>query len=62
MALSRGEHLDYHQVTDEPQYIDYEDMARVTRLVYDAAMRIANLDHRPAIDVPKGDPHAQCRQ
>jgi len=62
VALSRGEHLDYHQVTDEPQYIDYEDMARVTRLVYDAALRIANLDHRPAIDVPKGDPHAQCRQ
>ena len=62
VAFSRGEHLDYHQVTDEPQYIDYEDMARVTRLVYDAAMRVANLDHRPAVDVPKGDPHAQCRQ
>ncbi|HUQ81399.1 MAG TPA: M28 family peptidase, partial [Gemmatimonadaceae bacterium] len=62
VALSRGEHLDYHQVTDEAQYIDYDDMARVTRLVYDAAMRIANLDHRPAIDAPKGDPHAQCRQ
>jgi CO dehydrogenase/acetyl-CoA synthase alpha subunit len=49
-------------VTDEPQYIDYPDMARVSRFVYDAAMRVANLDHRPAIDIPKGDPHAPCRQ
>jgi len=62
VAFSRGEHLDYHQVTDEPQYIDYDDMARVTRLVYDAALRIANLDHRPVVDIPKGDPHAPCRQ
>jgi hypothetical protein len=62
VAFSRGEHLDYHQVTDEAQYIDYDDMARVTRFVYDAALRIANLDHRPAVDIPKGDPHAPCRQ
>jgi hypothetical protein len=62
VAFSRGEHLDYHQVTDEAQYIDYDDMARVTRLVYDAALRIANLDHRPAVDIVKGDPHAPCRQ
>jgi hypothetical protein len=62
VAFSRGEHLDYHQVTDEAQYIDYDDMARVTRLVYDAALRIANLDHRPKVDIPKGDPHAPCRQ
>ncbi len=27
--LSRGEHLDYHQITDEPQYIDYDALARV---------------------------------
>ncbi len=62
VAFSRGEHLDYHQVTDEPQYIDYDDMARVTRLVYDAALRIANLGARPKVDIPKGDPHAPCRQ
>ena len=62
VAFSRGEHLDYHQVTDEPQYIDYDDMARVSRLVYDAALRIANLARRPVVDIPKGDPHAPCRQ
>lgn len=62
VALSRGEHLDYHQVTDEAQYIDYDDLARVARLVHDAALRIANLDHRPALDHPRGDPHAACVQ
>ena len=63
VALSRGEHLDYHQVTDEAQYIDYPDLTRVTRMVYSAAMVIANMAHRPRLDVPKpADPHGQCRQ
>ncbi len=63
VALSRGEHLDYHQVTDEAQYISYPDLARVTHLVFDAAMSIANADHRPALDGPKpANPHTPCRQ
>ena len=63
LALSRGEHLDYHQVTDEPQYIDYPDMARVTRMVYAAALALANMPTRPRLDVPKpADPHGSCRQ
>lgn len=63
VALSRGEHLDYHQVTDEAQYIDYPDLARVSRLVYDAAMAVANAPNRPALDAPKpADPHGPCRQ
>jgi Zn-dependent M28 family amino/carboxypeptidase len=63
VALSRGEHLDYHQVTDEAQYIDYVDLARVSRMVYDMAMSVANAPIRPALDVPKpADPHGPCRQ
>jgi hypothetical protein len=62
VSLSRGEHLDYHQITDEAQYIDYEDLARVATLVRDAAVRVANLDHRPKLDQKKGDPHAPCVQ
>lgn len=61
-SLSRGEHLDYHQVTDEPQYIDYETLARVTSLVRATALRLANQDTRPALDVAKPDPKAPCRQ
>ncbi|MEO8140712.1 MAG: M28 family peptidase, partial [Gemmatimonadota bacterium] len=61
-ALSRGEHLDYHQVTDEPQYIDYDALARVARLVRDVAVQVGNMDHRPLVDGPRGDPKALCRQ
>jgi hypothetical protein len=62
VSWSRGEHLDYHQVTDEPQYIDYDALARVATLARDAATAVANLDHRPAVDGARTDPHAPCRQ
>ncbi|HEY6091950.1 MAG TPA: M20/M25/M40 family metallo-hydrolase [Gemmatimonadales bacterium] len=63
VAFSRGEHLDYHQVTDEPQYISYPDLARVAQMVHDGALKIANAPERPKRDVPKPtDPHAPCRQ
>ena len=63
VSLSRGLHRDYHQMTDEPQYIDYPDYARLTQMVLDAAVFVANADHRPRLDVPKpADPHVPCRQ
>jgi hypothetical protein len=60
--FSTGGHRDYHQVTDEPQYIDYAQLARVANLVHDVALRVANLDHRVVVDKPKPDPRGQCRQ
>lgn len=60
--VTTGLHSDYHQVTDEPQYIDYEHMARVANLVEDVAIHVGNLDHRPVVDKPKPDPSAPCRQ
>ena len=63
VAFSRGEHLDYHQVTDEAQYISYPDLARVAQMVHDGALAIANAPERPKRDVPKpADPNAPCRQ
>lgn len=63
VSLSRGSHMDYHQLTDEPQYIDYPDYARLTQLVFDAALFVANADHRPQLSAPKpSDPHVPCRQ
>ena len=63
VAFSRGEHLDYHQVTDEAQYISYPDLARVAQMVHDGALAVANAPERPKRDVPKPvDPHAACRQ
>jgi hypothetical protein len=61
--FSRGDHPDYHEVTDEPQYIDYDALARVATYVRDLAATLANLDHRVLIDKPKQkDPHAGCVQ
>ena len=53
-------HRDYHQVTDEPQYIDYEKYARIVNLIHDIAQRVGNLDHRPVVDKPKPNPTAAC--
>jgi hypothetical protein len=60
--FTTGGHADYHQVTDEPQYIDYDRMARVAQYVADLATRLGNIDHRPAVDKQKPDPHGQCVQ
>lgn len=62
VALSRGEHADYHQVTDEAEYIDYAAAARVAAFVADFAWTLASLDHRPLVDGPRPDPRAPCRQ
>ena len=55
-------HHDYHQVTDEPQYIDYGKYSRIVNLVRDIARSVANLDHRPVVDKPKPNPGAACVQ
>ena len=61
--FSRGDHPDYHEVTDEPQYIDYDALARVATYVRDLALTLANLDHHVLIDKPKQkDPHSGCVQ
>ena len=60
--FTTGSHLDYHQLTDEPQYIDYDKMTRVTRLIADVATAVADLDHRLAVDKPKPDPEGVCKQ
>jgi hypothetical protein len=60
--FTTGGHADYHQVTDEPQHIDYAHYAQVARYVADLATHVANLDHRPVVDKPKPDPHGRCVQ
>jgi hypothetical protein len=60
--FSTGGHRDYHQVTDEVQYLDFTKYTTVTRFVADLAGRLAELDHRPVVDKPKPDPKAPCKQ
>ncbi|MEZ4702799.1 MAG: M28 family peptidase [Rhodothermales bacterium] len=44
-----GTHEDYHGVGDEPDKIEYERMARITRLVFATAWQVANQDERPVV-------------
>ncbi|MGH7499401.1 MAG: M28 family metallopeptidase, partial [Gemmatimonadales bacterium] len=60
--FTTGPHLDYHQLTDEAQYIDFAKMARVTSLVEATALAVANLDHAVVVDQPKPDPNGVCKQ
>jgi len=60
--FTTGLHGDYHQVTDEPQYIAYDHMARVGQFVHDVAGRVANAATRPVVDGQRMDPNGACRQ
>ena len=60
--FSTGGHRDYHQVTDEMDFLDFDKYARVVQFVSDLTKRVANLDHRLVVDKPKPDPNAPCKQ
>ncbi len=47
--FSLGYAQDYHQQTDEPQYIDYEHAARVGRFIHDVMWAVSERKDRPAI-------------
>ncbi|MDH5234795.1 MAG: M28 family peptidase, partial [Gemmatimonadota bacterium] len=47
--FSLGYALDYHQLTDDPQYIDYDHSARLGRFIHDVMLAIAVRPDRPAI-------------
>jgi Peptidase family M28 len=58
--FSLGYAQDYHQLTDEPQYIDYEHSARLGRFIHDVMMAIATRREKPAIAGPDLS-YPQCR-
>jgi hypothetical protein len=60
--FSLGYHTGYHQVVDEPQYIDYDHMARIAGFIHDIAEAVANRPERLVVDKPKPDPKGGCRQ
>ena len=47
--FSLGYAQDYHQPTDEPQYIDYDHSARLGRFLHDLMTALADRQTRPAI-------------
>ena len=44
-----GTHADYHDVGDEAHKIRYDNLARITRLIYATAWQVANQDARPEV-------------
>lgn len=50
--FSLGYAVDYHQHTDEPQYIDYDHAARLGRFVHAVMTGVANRPDKPAISGP----------
>ena len=48
--FTTGLHPDYHANTDEVSKIEFEKLARITQLVYETGLRVANLDHAPVRD------------
>ena len=58
-----GKHPDYHEVTDEPQYIAYPHLARLAKYIANVVVDVADLDHRPPVDGPRpADANEPCRQ
>ena len=55
-------YIDYHMVSDEPQYIAYDRMTKIGRFIRDYVADVANLSHRPVVDQPKPEPNGLCRQ
>ena len=47
--FSTGYSEDYHQPTDEPQYADYDHMAKIGDFIHDITMAISARKNRPAI-------------
>jgi len=60
--FSRGYHEAYHMVIDEAQYIDFEGLAEVARLVRDVAVAIAEREQELVVDKSRMNPLAPCLQ
>ena len=48
--FTTGLHSDYHAITDEVSKIEFDKLTRITQMVYETGLRVANLDHAPARD------------
>lgn len=60
--FTTGSHADYHEVTDESEYMDFPKLARVTELAHGIVTRLARIDRLPLDEPKQRDPNAPCRQ
>jgi Zn-dependent M28 family amino/carboxypeptidase len=60
--FTTGGHSDYHMLTDEAQYIDYDKLAGVSRFIAAVTTAVGNRAGRLVIDKPVAGPDAPCEQ
>lgn len=60
--MTTGGHADYHQLTDEVEYIDFDKLSKVARFTHELATAVANGKERPLVDRPKPNPKGNCVQ
>ena len=60
--MTTGGHADYHQVTDEVEYIDFEKLSKVSRFAFELATALGDRADRPVVDKPRPDPKGNCVQ
>jgi len=60
--MTTGGHADYHQVTDEVEFIDFQKLSKVTRFAHDLARALGDRSQRPLVDKPRPDPRGNCVQ
>ncbi len=60
--FTTGGHPDYHMLTDEAQYVDFDKLVSVSRFIAAVAESVANRDARLVVDKPKPDPNGTCKQ
>lgn len=60
--MTTGGHADYHQLTDEVEYIDFDKLSKVARFTHELANAVANGKDRPLVDKPKPNPKGNCVQ
>jgi hypothetical protein len=60
--FTTGGHADYHMLTDEAQYVDYDKLVSVSRFIAGVAESVANRGTRVVVDKPKPDPNGTCKQ
>ena len=58
--LTTGSHIDYHAVTDEARYINYEKLAGVTGFTVDLARRLADRPLRLRSEGGRPNPRRSC--
>ena len=59
--FTTGQHPDYHEITDEAQYIDYVHMTRSARFIRDLTVSLASRAEPLPLDGPVLDPNHSCR-